>query len=63
MLILGSCAAMQAVLGATTEAPADVNAVACGAFRPIIPSRRDTDETIIAIREHNAAYDALCGAR
>lgn len=33
---------------------------ACTAFEPVRYSRNDTEETKRAVREHNAAYDALC---
>lgn len=61
-LILGSCETIREGLGARTER-IDVNAVACGAFHRITPSRRDTDETLRQIHEHNAAWEALCGER
>lgn len=45
-----------------TNTPAIEERVACEAFRPIIYSRKtDSDETIRQVREHNAAYDAICG--
>ena len=35
--------------------------VACKAFLPIsFSAERDTAETILEIREHNAAYGAIC---
>lgn len=38
--------------------------VACESFRIITFSRQsDTEETITQVREHNAAYEALCGAQ
>lgn len=37
--------------------------VACNAFRPIDWSSRDTDETILAAKEHNAAYAEICEAK
>jgi hypothetical protein len=33
---------------------------ACTAFEPVRYSRNDTEETKQAVREHNAAWDALC---
>jgi hypothetical protein len=33
---------------------------ACTAFEPVRYSRNDTEETRQAVREHNAAWDALC---
>lgn len=45
-----------------TRTPETEKVVACGAFRPITFSRlHDTEETIRQVREHNAAYLALCG--
>lgn len=32
----------------------------CQAFEPITYSRKDTAETMKQVREHNAAWDALC---
>jgi hypothetical protein len=52
LLILAGCA--------TTTATVGTDAVACSAFEPIRWSRRDTDETIRAAKEHNAAWAALC---
>lgn len=39
----------------------DQTKIACEAFKVITYSRRDTDETIIQVREHNAAWAHLCG--
>lgn len=50
--ILSGCATMTATGGRTD--------VSCAAFEPIRWSRRDTDATIRAAKEHNAAWDALC---
>lgn len=33
---------------------------ACTAFEPVRYSRNDSEETKRAVREHNAAWDALC---
>lgn len=33
---------------------------ACTAFEPVRYSRHDSEETKQAVREHNAAWDALC---
>ena len=51
MAILSGCAAMMD--SAVTELP-------CGAFEPINWSIRDTDATILAIKQHNAAWLAVC---
>ncbi len=34
--------------------------VACGSFQPIQWAHADTDETLHQVRQHNAAYVALC---
>jgi len=47
LLILTGCA--------TTTASVETDAVACSAFEPIRWSRRDTDNTIRQVKEHNAA--------
>lgn len=59
-LLLASCASLTNLLG-QTERRVDVNAVACGAFKPITWSRNDTDQTLLQVRQHNAAWVALCG--
>jgi hypothetical protein len=64
-LILSGCATVTDIFATMTRAPAetvDVNAVACGAFKPIAWSRADTDATLAQIHEHNAAFEAVCGA-
>jgi len=35
--------------------------VACGSFAPVYWSASDTDKTIAQVKEHNAAWKALCG--
>jgi hypothetical protein len=37
-----------------------VTDTACKAYVPIRYSRKDTPETVRQVREHNAAFDALC---
>ena len=44
----------------TTATGGRTDAVACSAFEPIRWSRRDTDPTIRAVKEHNAAWVAVC---
>lgn len=63
-LILIGCASVTDTFAMLTRRAetVDVNAVACGAFKPIKWSRGDTDGTLEQIHEHNAAYEALCGA-
>ena len=45
----------------TTGSVVPTDKVACGAFRPIYWSRKDTTETLVQVKEHNAAGKALCG--
>lgn len=52
LLMLPGCATMTASVG--------TDAVACSAFEPIRWSKKDTDETIRQVKEHNAAWLALC---
>ena len=35
----------------------------CDVFRPIPWSARDTDETIGAVKAHNAKWEAMCGIK
>lgn len=41
----------------------DPAAVACRAFAPVAWSKDDTDETIVAVKQHNARWHALCGGK
>lgn len=52
LLILQGCV--------TTAGSAATDAVACTAFEPIRWSVEDTDETIRQVKEHNAAWKAVC---
>ncbi len=52
LLILTGCA--------TTTASVGTDAVACSAFEPIRWSKRDTEETIRQVKEHNAVWKAIC---
>ncbi len=45
----------------TTASSVPTDRVACGAFRPIYWSGRDTPATVAQVKEHNAAGKALCG--
>ncbi len=45
---------------ATTTASVGTDAVACSAFEPIRWSKRDTEETIRQVKEHNAAWKTVC---
>lgn len=64
LLILASCANLTNILG-QNRPEVDVNAVACRAFHPITVTQAElatlTETTLLEIREHNAAYDRLCG--
>jgi hypothetical protein len=44
---------------AMTTASVGTNAVACSAFEPIRWSKKDTEETIRQVKEHNAAWAAV----
>ena len=54
LVTLTSCATM-----IPSAAPTDK--VFCGAAQPIYWSKLDTDKTIAQVKEHNAAYVAICG--
>lgn len=54
--------AMPTLAGCATKTATDGRTdVSCAAFEPLRWSRRDTAETIRQAKEHNAAWDALCG--
>lgn len=58
MLTLAACAPLTRTVGISTQ-PA-----ACLEFRPIQFSRlNDTEQTIAAVKAHNAVWDKLCGRR
>lgn len=44
-----------------TATPTSVIDTSCLAMEPITYSRADTAATAAQIRQHNAAYNALCG--
>ena len=44
----------------TPTAATDPLTVACKAFRPVTYSSRDTPQTQLEVRQHNAVYDELC---
>lgn len=52
LLILPGCV--------TTTASVGTDAVACSAFEPIQWSKKDTDKTVRQVKEHNAAWKAVC---
>lgn len=59
MLLL--CATLAACAGQTPSPAIRVTDSACTAFGPILFSRlHDTEDTIKAVKAHNAAWEALC---
>lgn len=52
LLILAGCA--------TTTASVGIDPVACSAFEPIRWSKKDSDGTVRQIKQHNAAWLAVC---
>ena len=62
---LTACATFESLTASGgTDLPPEVDPalVACEAFAPIYWSERDTDETILAVKQHNAAWLAICPA-
>jgi hypothetical protein len=56
--------AMPLILAACqTTTQTSVIDTSCLAIEPISYSRHDTPATVAQIRQHNAAYKALCGAQ
>lgn len=55
LLILNGCARTTASVG--------TDVVTCSPFEPIWRSRKDTDETIRQVKQHNAAWKAVCAAK
>lgn len=53
---LASCAT-------TTDIAAPTDRVACQAFKPIYWSGKDTPATAAEVKEHNAAWKAICAAK
>lgn len=53
-------AAMMILSGCATMTDSVVTELSCGAFEPINWSVNDTDATILAIKQHNAAWLAVC---
>jgi len=52
---------LSTILTACATTRETVTDTSCGAFEPItFSAARDTPETVAQIREHNAAFDALC---
>lgn len=46
--------------GCQGTTPISATDISCLAFEPIRASRKDSSETLRQVREHNAAWDALC---
>lgn len=44
-----------------TSSSVPTDKVACSSFLPVYWSKADTDKTIAQIKEHNAAFVAICG--
>ena len=59
---LTACESLTASGGTDLPPEVDPALVACKAFAPIYWSERDTDETILAVKAHNAAWLAICPA-
>jgi hypothetical protein len=55
-VILTSCAT-------TTASSVPTDRVFCSVSQPIYWSKNDTDKTIAAIKESNAAWKAICAAK
>lgn len=55
---LGACALLMSTFDAIPRH--DAALVACKSFRAITWDPKDTDQTIVQVKQHNAAYDALC---
>lgn len=55
LLILQGCATTTGSVGTDALASSP-----CSAFEPIRWSAKDTDETIRQVKEHNAAWKAIC---
>lgn len=53
------CTALAGCLPRTASVVTDTS---CSAFTPITWSTRDTPDTILEVRQHNAAWVALCKA-
>lgn len=58
MTSLGACGLTTGISAPTTSSPSYTEVV-CQTFHPIEWARKDTDETIRGVKEHNAALAAL----
>lgn len=62
--LLGSLSILAACGGMTpSSAPTSAPSEFCAIARPITWSRKDTDQTILAIKEYDAVGVKLCGWR
>lgn len=61
-LPLAACETLTASGGTDLPPEVDPALVACKAFAPIYWSAEDSDETILAIKQYNAAWLAICPA-
>jgi hypothetical protein len=60
---LALLAMLSTLAACQTTTQTSVIDTSCLAIEPISYSRRDTPETVVQIRQHNAAYKALCGGK
>jgi hypothetical protein len=58
---LASLAVLSMLTACQTATPSGVIDTSCLAFEPVTYSRKDTADTVRQIRQHNAAFVALCG--
>lgn len=59
--MLSACTLLTQTLGLDEPPAHDPALVACKSFRIITFDRlKDTDETILQVKQHNAAFKALC---
>ncbi|MFZ1680103.1 MAG: hypothetical protein WAT70_03720 [Rhizobiaceae bacterium] len=61
-LLLAACESLTASGGTDLPPEVDPALVACKAFAPIYWSAEDSDETILAVKQYNAAWLAICPA-
>jgi len=60
-LMLTSCESLTAIGGTDAPEPVAGAETFCAIARPITWSTRDTDQTILEVKSHNAAGRELCG--
>ena len=61
-LALTMLATVSILTACQTKTPTGaIEASACSIFPPITYSSRDTPETVVQVRRHNAGRDAFCG--